>query len=135
MRERFEEGDNRGKGGDVGGGRAVFERGEVDVPEVNGHEYILVTIHRFDGEASREISRRPLAPVSGEGEALERGVIRVGEAWIRGAGGGEKSIGSDRETGRGGGPARGRDTLAQGVEVPVCCGKGERGKLPGNGGS
>ena len=46
MRERFEEGDNRGKGGDVGGGRAVFERGEVDVPEVNGHEYVLVTVHR-----------------------------------------------------------------------------------------
>ncbi len=32
-----------------------------------------------------------------------------------------------------GDPARGRDTLSQGVEVPVCCGKGERGKLPGNG--
>ena len=42
MRERFEEGDDGGKGGDVGGGRAVFERGEVDVPEGNGHEYILV---------------------------------------------------------------------------------------------
>ena len=36
VRERFEEGDDRGEGGDVGGGRAVFERGEVDVPEVNG---------------------------------------------------------------------------------------------------
>ena len=53
MRERFEEGDDGGKGGDVGGGRAVFERGEVDVPEVNGHEYVLVTVHRFDREASR----------------------------------------------------------------------------------
>jgi hypothetical protein len=50
VRERFEEGDNRGKGGDVGGGRAVFERGEVDVPEVNGHEYVLVTVHRFTGK-------------------------------------------------------------------------------------
>ena len=27
VRERFEEGDDRGEGGDVGGGRAVFERG------------------------------------------------------------------------------------------------------------
>ncbi len=65
------EGDRAKKGADVGGGRAVFERGEVDVPEVNSHEYVLVTVHRFDGEASREISRRPLAPVSGEGEAFE----------------------------------------------------------------
>ena len=122
MRERFEEGDDGGKGGDVGGGRAVFERSEVDVTEVNGHEYILVTVHRFDGEASREISRRPLAPVSGEGEAFEGGVIRVGEAWIRGGGRGEGSVGGNRETGRGGGPARRRDTLSQGVEVPVCRG-------------
>ena len=122
VRERFEEGDDRGKGGDVGGRRAVFERGEVDVPEVNGHEYILVTVHRFDGEASREISRRPLAPVSGEGEAFEGGVIRVGEAWIRGGGRGEGSVGGNREAGRGGGPARRRDTLSQGVEVPVCRG-------------
>ena len=102
MRERFEEGDDGGKGGDVGGGRAVFERGEVDVTEVNGHEYILVTVHRFDGEASREISRRPLVPVSGEGEAFEGGVIRVGEAWIRGGGRGEGSVGGNREAGRGG---------------------------------
>ena len=122
MRERGEEGDDGGKGGDVGGGRAVFERGEVDVTEVNGHEYILVTVHRFDGEASREISRRPLVPVSGEGEAFEGGVIRVGEAWIRGGGRGEGSVGGNREAGRGGGPARRRDTLSQGVEVPVCRG-------------
>ena len=71
--------------------------------------------------------------MSGEGEAFERGVIRVGEAWIRGGNRGERSIGSDREAGRGWGHARGRDTLSQSVEVPVCCGKGERGKLPGNG--
>ena len=55
VRERFEEGDDRGEGGDVGGGRAVFERGEVDVPEVNGHEYVLVTVHRFDGESARQV--------------------------------------------------------------------------------
>ena len=33
----------------------------------------------------------------------------------------------------GGGPARRRDTLSQGVEVPVGCGKGERGKLADKG--
>ena len=107
----------------------------MDVTEVNGDEYVLMTVHRFDGKTSCQVGRRPFAPVGSEGEAFEGSVIRVGEAWIRGGNRGEKSIGSDRETGRGGGPARGRDTLAQGVEVPVCCGKGERGKLPGNGGS
>ena len=112
MRERFEEGDNRGKGGDVGGGRAVFERGEVDVPEVNGHEYVLVTVHRFDREASREISRRPLAPVGSEGKAFEGVVNRVGEAGIRGGSRGERNVGGNREAGGGWGPARGRDTLA-----------------------
>jgi hypothetical protein len=55
VRERFEEGDDRGKGGDVGGRRAVFERGEVDIPEVNGHEYVLVPVHRFDGKTSRQV--------------------------------------------------------------------------------
>jgi hypothetical protein len=55
VRERFEEGDDRGKGGDVGGRGAVFERGEVDVPEVNGHEYVLVPVHRFDGKTSRQV--------------------------------------------------------------------------------
>ena len=80
VRERFEEGDDRGKGGDVGGGRAVFERGEVDIPEVNGHEYVLVPVHRFDGKTSRQVGRRPFTPVGSEGEAFEGGVIRVGEA-------------------------------------------------------
>ena len=103
MRERFEKGDDRGKGGDVRGGGAVFKRGQVNVPVVNGHEYVLVTVHRFDGESARQIGRRPLAPVSGEGEAFEEGVIRVGEAWIRGGGRGEGSVGGNREAGRGGG--------------------------------
>ena len=55
VRERFEDGDDRGKGGDVGGRGAVFERGEVDIPEVNGHEYVLVPVHRFDGKTSRQV--------------------------------------------------------------------------------
>ena len=97
---------------------------------VNGDEYVLVTVHRFVGKTSRQVGRRPFAPVGSEGEAFEGGVIRVGEAWIRGGNRGERSIGSDRETGS---PARGRDTLSQSVEVPVCCGKGERGNLADKG--
>ena len=65
-----------------------------------------------------------------EGEAFEGSVIRVGEAWVRGGSRGERSVGGNREAGGGWGPARGRDALSQSVEVPVCCGKGERGKLP-----
>ena len=118
----MEESDDGRKGRDIGGGGAVFERGEVDITVVNGDEYVLVTVHRFDGKASRQIGRRPLAPVGSEGKAFEGGVIRVGEAWIRGGGRGEGSVGGNREAGRGGGPARRRDTLSQGVEVPVCRG-------------
>ena len=118
----MEESDDGRKGRDIGGGGAVFERGEVDIPVVNGHEYVLVTIHRFNGESARQIGRRPLAPVSGEGEAFEGGVIRVGEACIRGGSRGERSVRGNREAGGGWGPARGRDTLSQGVEVPVCRG-------------
>jgi hypothetical protein len=105
----------------------------VDVTKVNGDEYVLVTVHRFDGKTSRQVGRRPLAPVGSEGKAFEGGVIRVGEAWIRGGSRGERSVRGNREAGGGWGPARGRDTLPQSIEVPVCCGKGERGKLPGNG--
>ena len=98
----MEESDDGRKGRDIGGGGAVFERGKVDVPVVNGDEYVLVTVHRFDGEASREISRRSLAPVSGEGEAFEGGVIRVGEAWIRGGVGVRESLeATERQVGGG----------------------------------
>ena len=122
MRERFEKGDDRGKGGDVGGRGAVFERGEVDIPEVNGHEYVLVPVHRFDGKTSRQVGRRPFTPVGSEGEAFEGGIIRVGEAWIRGGVGVREALeATERQVG-GGGPASGRDTLSQGVEVPVCHG-------------
>ena len=67
VRERFEEGDDRGKGGDVGGRGAVFERGEVDIREVNGHEYVLVPVHRFDGKTSRQVRRRPICFGDGAG--------------------------------------------------------------------
>ncbi len=79
---------------------------------VNGDEY--VTVHRFDGKTSRQVGRRPLAPVRSEGKVFEGVIviIRVGEAWIRGGSRGERSIGGNREAGAGWGPARGRDTLA-----------------------
>ena len=67
-----------------------------------------------------------------EGEAFEGGVIRVGEAGMRGVMGVREALEATvRQVG--GGPARRRDTLSQGVEVPVCCGKGERGKLADKG--
>ena len=56
----------------------------MDVTEVNGDEYVLMTVHRFDGKTSCQVGRRPFAPVGSEGEAFEGSVIRVGEAWIRG---------------------------------------------------
>ena len=89
---------------------------------MNGHEYVLVPVHRFDGKTSRQVGRRPLVPVGSEGKAFEGVIIRVGEAWIRRGSRGERSVGGNREAGRGGGPARRRDTLSQGVEVPVCRG-------------
>jgi len=118
----LEESDDGRKGRDIGGGGAVFERGEVDVPVVNGDEDVLVSVHRFDGKTSRQVGGRPLAPVGSEGKAFEGVVNRVGEAGIRGGSRGERSVGGNREAGRGGGPARRRDTLSQGVEVPVCRG-------------
>ena len=105
----------------------------MDITKVNGDEDVLVTVHRFDGKASRQVGRRPLAPGGSVGEAFEGGVIRVGEAWIRGGSRVERSVRGNREAGGGWDPARGRDTLSQSVEVPVCCGTGERGKLPDNG--
>ena len=89
---------------------------------MNGHEYVLVTVHRFDGKTSRQVGRRPFPPVGSEGKAFEGGVIRVEEVGMRGGNGGEGSVGGNREAGRGGGPASGCDTLSQGVKVPVCCG-------------
>ncbi len=38
VRERLEESEDGRKGRDIGGGGAVFERGEVDIPVVNGDE-------------------------------------------------------------------------------------------------
>ena len=84
----------------------------MNIPAVNGDKYILVTVHRFDGKTSRQVGRRPLAPVGSEGKAFEGVVNRVGEAGIRGGSRGERNVGGNREAGGGWGPARGRDTLA-----------------------
>ena len=62
--------DSLRKGRDIGGRGAVFEQGEVDIPVVNGDEYVLVTVHRFDGKTSRQVGRRPFAPVGSEGKAF-----------------------------------------------------------------
>ena len=69
---------------------------------MNGHEYVLVTVHRFDGKTSRQVGRRPFPPVGSEGKAFEGGVIRVEEVGMRGGNGGEGSVGGNREAGRGG---------------------------------
>ncbi len=45
VREGFEKGDDRREGGDVRGGGAGFERCEVNVPVVNGNEYVSKSRH------------------------------------------------------------------------------------------
>ena len=52
VEESFEERDDGGKGSDIGGGGAGFERGEVNVPPVNNHQDVLVTLGRAYGEAT-----------------------------------------------------------------------------------
>jgi hypothetical protein len=61
-----------------------FERGEVKVPVVNGNEYVLVIVHRFDGKTPRQIGRGPFFLVAGVGETWWGFVIRVG--WRGGIG-------------------------------------------------
>ncbi len=78
VRNGFKKGDDRKKGGDVRGGGAGFERGEVNVPVVNGNEYVLVTAHRFDGKPTRQIGRGPLILAAGVGETGQGFVIRIG---------------------------------------------------------
>ncbi len=52
VEESFEERDDGGKGSDIGGGGAGFERGEVNVPPVDNHQDVVVTLGRADGEAT-----------------------------------------------------------------------------------
>ncbi len=79
----MEEGDDRRKDRDIGGRGAGLERSKVDVTVVNGDEYILVTVHRFDGKAARQLGRRPLILVTSEGKGfwgLSSGAGRMGSA-------------------------------------------------------
>ena len=50
----------------------------MNVPVVNGHEYVLVTVHRFDGESARQIGRGPRILVPSVRETGYGFVIRVG---------------------------------------------------------
>jgi hypothetical protein len=52
VEESLEERDDGGKGSDIGVGGAGFERGEVNVPPVNNHQDVLVTLGRAYGEAT-----------------------------------------------------------------------------------
>ena len=61
--ESFEERDNRGKGSDIGGRGAGFERGKVDVTPVDNHQDVLVTLVRADGETTCEVGGGPLVLV------------------------------------------------------------------------
>jgi hypothetical protein len=52
VEKSFEERDDGGKGSDIGGGGTGFEGGEVDIPPVDNHQDVLVTLGRADGEAT-----------------------------------------------------------------------------------
>jgi hypothetical protein len=69
VEESLEERDDGGKGSVVGGGGAGFERGEVDVPPVDNHQEVLVTLSRADGEATDEVGRGTLVFAEGDGGA------------------------------------------------------------------
>ena len=75
----------------------------MNVPVVNGHEYVLVTVHRFDGESARQIGRGPLVLGTGVRETGEGFVIRVGGRGGIGKGSGvDGGVEQGREAGRGG---------------------------------
>ncbi len=59
VEESFEERDGGGKGNNIGGGGA----GKVDVPPVDNHQDVLVTLRRADRETTCEVGRGPLVLV------------------------------------------------------------------------
>ena len=69
MRKSFKEGDDRGKGRDVGGRSTRAERSDVDVATVGYNQNILESVDRTDGKATCEVGGRPLILVDGEGAA------------------------------------------------------------------
>ena len=72
VRAGFKEGDDRGKGRDVGGRGTRAERSDVDVAPVGYNQNILKSVHRTDGKATCEVSGGPFVLVNGEGAAPER---------------------------------------------------------------
>ena len=72
VRAGFKEGDDRGKGSDVGGRSPRAERSDVDVAPVGYNQNILESVNRTDGKATCKVSGGPFVLVNGEGAALER---------------------------------------------------------------
>jgi hypothetical protein len=89
VRKSFKEGDDRGKGGDVGGRSTRAERSDVDVATVGYNQNILESVDRTDGKATGEVGGRPLVLVDGEGATPQR--QRVNKR--RGEGGGLRGRG------------------------------------------
>ncbi len=75
-----EERNDRLEAEDVGRGGAIFEGGEVDIPLVNHHQDVLVSVVRSDGETTRQIGGRPLRLGDGERTAGEVGFKNRGRA-------------------------------------------------------
>ena len=85
MRKSFKEGDDRGKGRDVGGRSTRAERSDVDVATVGYNQHILESVYRTDGKATCEVGGRPFILVDGEGAAPQRQRVnrRRGEGGAR----------------------------------------------------
>jgi hypothetical protein len=97
VRERFKEGDDRGKGRNVGGRGARAERSYVDVALVGYNQDILKTVDGTNGKTTCEVSGRPSILVDSEGAAPrgqrvnrrrgERGRFRCRREYTRREGG------------------------------------------------
>ena len=83
VRKSFKEGDDRGRGGDVGGRSTRAERSDVDVATVGYNQNILESVDRTDGKATGEVGGRPV--FSGDGRVPAEPSDRPG--WERGVDG------------------------------------------------
>ena len=72
VRAGFKEGDDRGKGSDVGGRSPRAERSDVDVAPVGYNQNILESMNGTDGKTTCKVSGGPFVLVNGEGAAPER---------------------------------------------------------------
>ena len=71
-RASFKEGDDRGKGRDIGGRSTRAERSDVDVAPVGYNQDILKSVDGTDGKTTCEVSGGPFVLVNGEGAAPKR---------------------------------------------------------------